>query len=181
MINYLPVYERNNVVFNEILNALEVEFELLNKKITEVEKNMFIDTVIEMLNIYERDLAIRTNTRIPNLERREQIAASIRAAFDQTTEETIKQVSLAYGNGEIEIEPDDQEGVFQIRFTGRGIPSNLEGFKEVIDTIIPAHLAVNYTFTFMLWDEFDIYNKTWDDWESLDLTWSELEVYGEVI
>ena len=75
---------------------------------------------------------------------------------------------------------DFERYIFTIKFIGvRGIPEALPELDKVIRRIKPAHLAHKYEYSYLIWDEFDSYNKTWDEWEALGITWDELEVYME--
>lgn len=55
----------------------------------------------------------------------------------------------------------------------------MDGLKNTLNEIKPAHLGIEYIFTQLTWDDFDKYNKTWDMWDSLNLTWDEFNVYNE--
>ena len=170
MLNYLPLYERKSSVFNEIINAQDREFRNVEQQLEVVERNLFIDSAIESLPIYERDLGINTVSTLSYDQRREQISSRNRAAFDQTTEETIKSVASAFSNGDVEVNPTETAGLFEIKFVGtRGIPDNIEGLKEALDIIIPAHLGITYTFTFNAWEH--VKNKRWND--ATSYTWDE--------
>lgn len=174
MIEYLPWYERKSVIFDAILNAYDKEFRKLEQDFQVVERNVFLDTAIESLNLHERDLGIQNVSKLRYDQRREQISSRYRSSFDQTTEETIKSVAMAFSNGEVEINKTDIPGLYEIKFVGiKGIPNNLEGLKKALDIIIPAHLALTYTFTYNVWDF--VSKLTWGD--CLDKTWDELRVY----
>ncbi|PJH64174.1 hypothetical protein, partial [Salmonella enterica] len=103
-------------------------------------------------------------------QRRQQILSRFRAGLEQTTEESIKNVAIAFDNGEIDINKTDTPGVYNIRFIGIGIPDNLAGFIQVIDIIMPAHLEVTYEFTFNTWSMVDDITCG----EASGMTWNEL-------
>lgn len=171
MLEYLPWYERKSVVFDEILNAYDKEFRRVEQDLDVLVRNMFLDTAIESLDIFERDLGIQTRKDLQYDQRREQIASRYIASFDQTAKRTIKAVAAAYSNGEVEVNKTDTPGLYEIKFIGtKGIPSNIEGLKEALDIVIPAHLGLTYTFTYNPW-EF-VSQMTWG--EVADITWNEL-------
>lgn len=175
MISYLPLYERRSEVFNAVLTAIDREFRRLEHEREVVERNMDIDTAIEALPIYERDLGIKTNKNLPYSQRREMIQAKSRSAFDQTTEDQIKSVAAAFSNGEVDVLPTDVPGVYQIKFIGtKGIPANMEGLMQTIDDVVPAHLEFQYTYTYNVWDF--LLTKTWG--EVAPLTWSEMQTFS---
>lgn len=177
MLEYLPRYERKSQVFDSILNAYDKELRRLEQSLEIVRRNMFINTSIETLYLHERDLGIRSIKDLGYDQRREQISSRYISSFDQTTEETIKSVASAYSNGEVEVNRTDVVGVFEIRFIGaKGIPNNLEGLKEALDIVIPAHLGLTYKFTYNTWEW--VSDKTWGD--CLSKTWNDLRIWNEV-
>lgn len=177
MIKYLPLYERKSEVFNEVIDVDDREFRNLEQQIEISKRNIFIDTAVEALSIYERDLGIEIMNSLNYRQRREQIMSRYRATFDQTTEETIKAVSSAFSNGDVEVNPTLTPGVYEIKFIStKGIPDNINGLMEAIDIIAPAHLEFTYTYTFNAW-EF-LKDKTW--WEITNMTWNELRTWNGV-
>lgn len=177
MLEYLPYYERKSQVFDSILNAYDKEFRRLEQSLDVVERNMFLDTAIETLPLHERDLGIKDKVKLGYDQRREQISSRYRSSFDQTTEDTIKNVASAYGNGEVDVSKTLIPGVYEIKFIGVGIPNNLEGLKVALDIVIPAHLGIDYVFTFSPWE--DVRLKTWG--QVATLTWNELREWEGVI
>ena len=170
MLDYLPWYERESQVFNSILKAYDKEFRQLEQNLEVVERNMFIDTSIEGLNLHERDLGVNNVSKLGYDQRREQISSRYRSSFNQTTEDTIKNVASAYGNGEVEISLTDIEGVYEIKFIGKGIPNNLDGLSKALDIIIPAHLGYEYRVAFNTWGV--VRDNTWGGANTM--TWNDL-------
>jgi len=178
MVRYLPVYERKSPVFIVVLTAYDREFRNTEQQLEIVNRNIFLDTAIETLYIYERDLGIRTINSLRYDQRREQISSRYRASFDQTTEETIKSVAAAYSNGDVEINKTDVPGVYEIKFVSmKGIPNNMAGLMQALDIVLPAHLAFEYTYTYNPWDF--LKDQTWGGVRRF--TWDELRVWDEVI
>lgn len=177
MVKHLPLYERKSSIFRAVLNSEDKEFRNTEQQLEIVDRNLFVDTAIEALPIYERDLGIKPNSALRYDQRREQITSRNRASFDQTTKATIKAVAAAYSNGEVEVNATDTPGVYEIRFVGiRGIPDNIEGLKQAIDIIVPAHLQFNYVYTFNTWDFLS--NRTWEDVRKI--TWNEIRIWDGV-
>lgn len=177
MLKYLPLYERKSAIYKAILKSSDREFRNVEQLQTIVERNMFIHTAIEHLSLYERDLAIKQQLNLKYDQRREQITARTRAAFDQTTIATMKNVASAFSNGEVDIHPTEIDGVFECEFVGTvGIPNNMDGLKEAIELIIPAHLEMTYKYSFQVWDNWN--SKQWASVKTL--TWEELRTKGEV-
>ena len=177
MLGYLPYYERKSQVFDSILNAYDKEFRRLEQDLYVVESNMFLDTTIDTLPLHERDLGIKDKVKLGYDQRREQISSRYRTSFDQTTEDTIKNVASAYENGEVDVNKTLVPGVYEIKFIGVGIPNNLDGLKVALDIVIPAHLGIDYVFTFSPWE--DLKTRTWG--EVATENWNELREWEGVI
>ncbi|UPW82717.1 putative phage tail protein [Lysinibacillus sp. Ag94] len=177
MIKYLPLYERKSTVFRTVLTADDREFRNTEQQLEIVNRNMFIDTAIEALPIYERDLGIKSIGTLRYDQRREQITSRNRASFDQTTKETIKSVAAAYSNGDVEVNPTKTPGIYEIKFVGtKGIPDNLNGLMQAIEIIVPAHLQFDYAYTFNVWEFAS--KRTWGDVRNI--TWDDIRIWNEV-
>lgn len=178
LISHLPKFEKGPRAFREIMKVYDREFRRLEQDAEIIKRNMFLDTAIERLPIYERDLDIESINDLDYRQRREQIVSRNRASFEQTTEETIKSVASGYSNGEVEVNATDIVGLYEIKFVGtRGVPDNLAGLKKALDVVIPAHLGLTYTYTFTPWKE--ISSMTWKSAD--DKTWNDLRTWEGVV
>ena len=170
LIQHLPKYERKNTLIAEILKSVAIELDKLTVKADENYAELFIDTAINALILHERDLGIEKSL-LSNQQRRELVTAHYRATLEQTTDETIKNVASAFSNGEVEINKTDTEGLYEIKFIGTyGIPNNMEGLINTIDTIIPAHLGVIYSYIGNVWNTVE--HLSWEQVKAY--TWDEL-------
>lgn len=174
MVKYLPLYERKSVTINEVLKSYDLELRNTEQQLEVAERNFFIDRAIEDLAIYERDLGIKGRTGLSYTQRREQIIARNIASFEQTTEESIKRVAAAFSNGDVEINTSDIPGMYEIKFVGKkGIPDNIDGLKEAVSVVVPAHLEFYYTFTLNPWSF--VADKTWGSVEHM--SWNDLGIW----
>ena len=174
MLRRLPTYERKSRTIQEIIKSYDREFRNTEQQLEVVERNQQIDTAVENLKIFERDLGIRNRAVLNYKQRREQIISRNIASFSQTTEAVIKQVAAAYSNGDVDVNPTNVPGVYEIKFVGtRGIPDNLDGLKDAINIVVPAHLQFDYAFTFNSWSF--IANKTWGGVSHM--TWNDLRTW----
>lgn len=147
----LPYYERKSLLINEISFAAATHFFELEKMQTTIEKELFIDTAIQSLKIHARDLNISIGSALTIEQQRELVTAYYRAAFEQTNDETIKNVASSFTGGSVEINPTTTGGVFEIKFIDTlGIPDNLEGLRSALDVIIPAHLEFVFAYSYLL-------------------------------
>ena len=94
--------------------------------------------------------------------------------------ENLKEQAKVFTNGEIEITEVFNEYYFVIRFTSiYGVPPNLDNFINFIELNKPAHLGYKIVYSYMTWDEFYRYNKTWNAWDLLNHNWEDREKYKE--
>lgn len=176
MIKYLPDYERKSKIFQELMRVEGLEFDKQYLSVTDFKRQLFIDTATWGLVIYEKELGIKTDLSKSYDDRRSVIKSKWRGAgkIDRTL---IKLVADAYTNGDVEVAFN---GRIIIEFNSvRGIPPNMNDLKAVLEDIRPSHLGIEYVYLYLIWNDFDSYNKTWDQWDALNLTWDQLEVYGE--
>lgn len=179
LMHYLPHYWHNIKEMQTLQNTLGIEVSQLHCSIQDVFAQLFVDTATWGLELWERKLGIEINKALSYQRRREIIKAKMRGTAT-TTKELIKSVAAAFSNGEVEVIEDNAKYVVKIKFVGtRGIPANVEGFKKILSQIIPAHLVIEYIFTYITWAEFDSYNKTWQEWDSLNLNWKQFTEYRE--
>lgn len=141
----------------------------------------FINTATVLLSRYEKIYGIQVDVSKSNEFRRERIKAKIRGT-GTVTKQMIIDTAASFSNGEVEVIEDTANYSFKIKFIGaRGIPANMGDLTLTLEEIKPAHLAFEFEFTFLTWNEFDNYNKTWNEWDALNLTWDDFETYREVI
>ena len=82
----------------------------------------------------------------------------------------------SFVNGDIEIIEYPSRYCFAVKFTSRtGIPYNIEDIKAMVEELKPAHLAVEYIFTYRLWQ--DVLD-TLSNWTTVkSYTWEQLLVF----
>ena len=164
-----------NDINRPIMTALDLEVDYMKSSFKELINQFFVDTATWALDDWEHMLCMNTDYKLSYETRRSNIKAEMRRR-EVTTVEAIKKVSEAYSNGECAVIEDYAHYTFTIKFIGtRGIPDALPELDKVICKMKPAHLRHKYEYSYLIWDEFDAYNKTWDEWDALNLTWDELE------
>ena len=173
--DYVPRwYERFPEVV-EILESRAEEFVDAGDDVRDVLDQFFIDTATWGLDLWEQVFKIEHNASRTYEERRAVIKSHMRGA-GTTTLAMIKNVAESYDGGEVDVTNDSAEYTITITFIGtRGIPSNLDDTEQALRDIIPAHLAIEFEFTYLSWNELDIANLTWDEIDALGLTWDQFE------
>lgn len=179
LMQYLPNYYRTSEVITNITSAQNIELEKFQTNLDNTLNQFFIDLADASLERWEKELGIPINNNKAAEYRKSVIKSKLRGRGTITVN-LIKNVSESYSNGEVDVIEDNSNYQFTVKFIGtKGIPPNLDDLKNAIEDIKPAHLGVNYEFTYLAWDEFENYNKTFDEWDLLNLTWDEFETYQE--
>lgn len=174
LIDYLPNYYRDSRVMSELLKAFTEEINKNNYSIADIENQFFIDTATWGLDIWEKEWGVYTDHSKPYSERREVIKAKKRGTGTCTVE-MIKNTALAYTNADVEVIERNENYMFVVKFVSvKGIPPNIEDFKNTIDIIKPAHLAYRLEYTYTVWNDLksytwdDLITHTWDDVKTVD-------------
>jgi hypothetical protein len=174
--DYLPHYYRDSRTVDNLLNVEATEFADLNAEIADVLAQFYIDTATWGLANWERICGLLTDETKPIEQRRSVIKSKLRGV-GTVTAAMIKNVAESFDNGEVAVIEDNATYTVTIKFVStRGEPANLDDIQNALREIIPAHLAVNFSFTYMTWNALDAKALTWDDLDALNLTWDEFEV-----
>ncbi|MBO8158819.1 MAG: YmfQ family protein [Thermosyntropha sp.] len=177
MKGYIPDFLRSSQVFVSLLDAEGVEFDQLYTNIEDVLKQFYVETATETgLALWEQMLGLSSYAGKPLDQRRSRIISKLRG-MGTVTVNLIKNVAESYVYGTVEVTEHPELYSFTVKFVDpRGIPPNLDDVKAAIEEIKPAHLAVDYEFSYLVWDELDGLNTTWDQLDAHSYTWDELEV-----
>jgi hypothetical protein len=177
MLDALPKYYEESRIAGNILDREAKELADLDAAIKDVLDQYFIDTATWGLAKWEAVCGIPTDETKPLDQRRSVIKSKLRG-IGTVTVEMIKNVAEAYLNGEVDVTNNYANYEVIVTFIGkRGIPANLNDIQTALRDIIPAHLGVTFTFTYLVWDELDARVWTWDAFDSQAFTWDSLEVY----
>lgn len=166
LIYFLPWYDKINPTFINLCRVLDVSYRYMEEQVARVERNLNLDTAIEMLPYFEKRLGIRTNDDISYSQRRRQIQAVLSLMHKQTDEETIKELCRAFSNNDagVEVLKTDNPYVYEIRFVSNGLPNNLDEFERMLRINMPADLDWKFTYT----------QRTWKE-ATKDIRWRDLE------
>lgn len=178
MLNYLPPFLRKSPIYQEIFNADEQQFTILNTSIDDIKAQLDIDTATWGLAIYEKEFGIKTDLSKPQAVRRSVIKSKWRGS-GKVDSLQIKLVADAYTNGDVVV---SFNGHIVVKFTAvRGVPQNLDDLKRVIEEVKPAHLAIDYQYTYLHWDELDASCYSWDDLDRFNMTWDSYEKWNPTL
>jgi uncharacterized protein YmfQ (DUF2313 family) len=138
-------------------------------------KQFFIDTATWGLTYWEDEYGIDTNLNASYEERREVLKAKKRGQ-GTTTKAMLKKTAEAFSGGEVNVIENNAEHSFVIQFVGiKGIPKNLQAFKNMVEDIKPAHLTYSFKYTYTVWNVLKQKNLNWNNCKVK--TWDELKVY----
>ncbi|BCZ49434.1 hypothetical protein psyc5s11_55010 [Clostridium gelidum] len=135
----------------------------------------FINTATWGLIYWEDEYGIDTNLNM-NYEDRRTVLKAKKRGQGTTTKEMIKNVAESFSGGEVNIIENNANYSFIVKFIGiKGIPKNMEAFKNMLEDIKPAHLGYVFEYTYTVWNVLKEKNLTWISSEVK--TWDELKVY----
>ena len=168
LIKHLPGYYRQSKVMREVLKGLEAECKNLSGNVTDTENQFFIILADRELQRYEQDLGIVVDNTLSDEARRGRILSRLRGT-GTVTKEMIRNVANSFVNGEIDIIEQPNDYTFVVKFISKkGEPPRIDDVKNAIEMIKPAHLAVEYIFTY----------RTWQEVLNLILDWQEVKSYS---
>lgn len=176
LIYFLPWYDKINPTFINLCKVLDVSYRYMEEQVARVDRNLNLDTAIEMLPYFEERLGIRTDPDISYKQRRRQIQAVLNLMHKQTDEEAIKELCSAFSNNNagVEIYKTENPYVFEIRFVANGLPNNLDDFERMLRINMPADLDWKFTYTQNTWEQ-ATKDLRWRDLEPI--TWQKMNEY----
>lgn len=170
MMSYLPDYYATSRVMSSNMDAQGTELDKLWQALDGTLEQYFVSTATWGLELWESELGISVDVTKPIEQRRSLILSKMRG-IGTVTLSLIKSVAEAYDGGKVDVIVQPEAYTFIVKFVDtRGIPPNLDDLKAVIEEIKPAHLAVEYAFTYTQWDE--LKQTTWTNLKNF--TWGEV-------
>ncbi|MBU5311469.1 YmfQ family protein [Tissierella carlieri] len=173
LMRYLTSNYQEGSNIKKLMQIIELELgELKYYSISLGEQNS-IDKATWGLNMWEDILGIEYNPSMTLENRREIIKAKLRGR-GTTTKAMIKNTAEAFSGGEVDVIEYPEEYYFVVKFIGiKGIPRNMQGFIDMLETIKPAHLGYEFKYTYTVWN--NLLPITWN--KAKESTWDELKVY----
>ena len=168
----LPAYYRRSKVMNALFRSIESEYERLRNEVTLTENQFFVILADKNIQNHEQDVGVIPDEAADLETRRGRVLSKLRGT-GTVTKTMMKNVAASFVNGDIEITEYPSRYMFSVAFTSKqGVPYNLQDIKDMIEEIKPAHLAVEYIFTYRLWE--DVKNDL-QNWTMVKpYTWEEL-------
>lgn len=175
LLAYLPPVLREIREFKTIDDIAGYELGLLKLTIQDILNQCFIDTATWGLLLWENEYGIETDLNKSYEERREILKAKKRG-HGTVNKKMIKETAEAFSGGEVQILEHPESYSFTVKFIGiKGIPRNLAAFKDMLDSIKPAHLSYDFKYTYTLWAHLKEKGLAWES--SKLKTWDDLKIY----
>ena len=151
MLQSLPVAYRRDAWVIALLGAVQAVDEGQRDAAREAADQLFLDSMTYVLPVEERIAGLTPGTGDTLEQRRSVLQAKWRSATGVCNVDLIQRVCDAWENGEIEVNFVDGEIVLQ--FVGAyGVPTEqaLAALQSAVLEVIPAHLAVQYLYRYLL-------------------------------
>ena len=171
----LRVYELEGTANGGELEALGEALDGAGAALEEIQREMLVSTAQDWgLEAIESLLARRPVA--PSLDRRrEALAALLRIGGDSFTLAAINDNLKGCGINAV-AEETGTAGQVTVSFPDvPGIPEGFEEMRAIIESILPAHLGIEYVYWYITWALMEERFDTWGDIEALAPTWEELE------
>lgn len=167
-------------LFHDLTEAESKEFDLLDGEMDALESNMTLSGTTERyIDRRETEFGVVSDASKPLAQRRSVLVAKLRGQ-GTTTKAFVKNVARSFSYGEIDVIENVRPYVMQIIFSDvLGVPPNMEDFMAAIEGVMPAHIALEFVYTYNTWDMLEAFEKTWDEWESAGVTFDEMMTYRE--
>lgn len=170
---YLPDYYQGIQEMRELQEALSHQIGYLNYSAASVLDQCFVTTATWGLSIWEQEFGLATDLSGTYIRRREIIRSKIRGT-GTTTKQMIRTAAAAFSGGDVDVIEYPAENRFVVKFIGiLGIPPNMAGFIQMLETIKPAHLTYSFDYTYTVWG--NLKSSAWADLSSR--TWGDLQTY----
>ena len=151
MLSSLPTAYRKDAWVIALLSAIAGVDDAQRADADETAQQMFLDSMTWALAIEERIAGITPAAGASVEERRSVLQAKWRSATGKCDVDLIQRVCDSWQNGEVDV--DFVDGEIVLRFVGAyGVPDAdaLAALKTAVQEVIPAHLAVQYLYRYLL-------------------------------
>lgn len=178
--SYLPDYYQTSEIQINIAQAEGLEFDKLRQAISETLAQFFVRTATWTLDDWEEELGLTPANNQPDSERQARIVSKIRG-YGTATISLIGEVAQSYDNGKVAAIQDHAAYKVYIRFIDTlGIPPNLDDCKKALREIVPAHLDIEYEFSYLIYNLLTASGKTYDQIKAAGITYDQFRTWTPV-
>lgn len=171
---YVPNFISELPEMKALYDAEGSELGILNYQLEDIKKQFHIDTATWGLDWWEDKYGIEIN-KLSSYEDRREVVKAKKRGRGTTTIAMLKKTAIAFSGGEANVIEHNSEYRFTIHFIGiKGIPRNMQSFKDMLEIIKPAHLAYDFAYTYNTWGMV----KARGNWDiNKPITWDEVRTY----
>ena len=175
MLAPLRVYRLEGTANGGELDAQGAALDAVQARLEDTQREMLVSTA-EGRGLEAVEALLARRPVAGSLKRRrEALAALLRIGGDSFTLAAINDNLKGCGINAVAAETGTA-GQVTVSFPDvPGIPEGFEEMRAIIESILPAHLGIEYVFWYITWAVMEERFDTWGDIEALDLTWEELE------
>lgn len=171
----VPAFISEKKEMHALYDAQGCEIGYAEHALGDVIDQCYMSTATWGLSRWEQFFKLNTNLLLTYEQRRELLYAKLRGQ-GTTTVEMIKDTAEAFSGIEVEVIEDAPHYRFTVKFVGKkGIPQNMQGYIDMLETIKPAHLTYDFEYRFTTWSE--ALNYTWE--QAQKYSWEEFRIFEE--
>ena len=171
----LRVYRLEGTANGGELDAQGAALDAVQARLEDTQREMLVSTA-EGRGLEAIEALLARKPVADSLKRRrEALAALLRIGGDSFTLAAINDNLKGCGINAVAAETGTA-GQVTVRFPDvPGIPDGFEEMRAIIESILPAHLGIEYVYWYITWALMEERFDTWGDIEALAPTWEELE------
>ena len=152
-INAISHISRNSVLVDQVKSILKYVAEDLNKDFSSLDDYFMNHCTDEVCKVFEEWFNLKPFPDYTLEDRIERLIYTFNSKGFCTVK-FLKDQSLIFQNGEIEVVEDFENYRFDIKFTSTiGTPPNLQNYREMVEINKPAHLVCDFILRFRTHEE----------------------------
>ncbi|WP_130869330.1 DUF2313 domain-containing protein [Intestinimonas massiliensis (ex Afouda et al. 2020)] len=171
----LRVYDLDGTANGGELDAQGTALDGVSDTLEEIQREMLISTA-QGRGLESIEALLTRKPVTDDLEmRRAALAALLRISGDSFTLAAINDNLKGCGVNAV-AEETGTPGKVIVRFPDvPGIPDGFEEMTAIIESILPAHVEIEYVYWYVTWAMLEARFATWGDIEALGPTWDQME------
>ncbi len=181
MLHYLPYYYQDSKKVHFIMKKEAQQLITIDDAINKLLDEFFITTATADVGLpyWEKVCGLNTDENETEARRRQLIQLKLKR--NTLTTASLRDTVAKYfelGSANVEIIEQFNTNIVRIILRGKkGQPSSFPQITHAVDEVIPAHLKVEYVFTYILWSDLDAYQLTYQTLDDEQITWDEFQIF----
>ena len=151
MLQSLPTAYRRDAWVIALLGAVQAVDDGQRDAAREAAAQLFLDTMTYILPVEERIAGLTPGKGDTEAERRSALSAKWRSAAGKCDLEQLKTICGAWQGVAAQVDYDAAQYLLDMLFRSWGaMPTNMDRVRQALREVIPAHLAVQYVYRYLL-------------------------------